>query len=591
MTDGPRSRWIHLKGQNPYVLAREHAEAASRYAGARHDITGELPAIVLAEPPPIERPTPPAAEDATAAAVTTTGRLVRSSAGVGIGTALSRVTGLLRTVALTYALGATLVADSYNLANTTPNMVYDLLLGGVLSATLVPVFVERFEHDDDDGVSAVISVAVAALVALTVVAVIAAPLIFRLYTWQADPAEAMQLTRTGVPLLRLFLPQVLFYGLTALATALLNARRRFAAPAFAPVLNNLVVIGVLVWFARVAGRNPTTDGLAASTLQLWLLGLGTTAGIVAMTVALWPAVRATGVRLRWRPRWRDPAVRTVASLSGWTLGYVVANQVALVVALALAARQEGGASAYTYAFVFFQLPFGLFAVSVMTTFTPDLSSAASARDAGRFRERFALGTRLITLVVLPSSIGYVVLARPLVSVLLSHGSFTGSAPQLTADVLVCFAVGLIGFSIYLFALRGFYAMHDTRTPFFLNVFENALNIAIAFALVGRWGVQGVAFSYSVAYLLAGVVALVALGRRIGGLGGRDLGLPVARIFAASAVMGAAVWASTRAIGAESGGGAIVRIVAAVVVGAVVYGAAALVLRVEDVRTAVARLRR
>jgi len=579
-----------LKGQNPYVLAREHADAASRYAAARHDITGELPALVLAEPPTKSAPAV-APVAAAAASVTSTGRLVRSSAGVGIGTALSRLTGLLRTVALTYALGATLVADSYNLANTTPNMVYDLLLGGILSATLVPVFVERFEHDDDDGVSAVISVAVAALVALTVVAVLAAPLIFRLYTWQADAAEAEQLTRNGVPLLRLFLPQVLFYGLTALATALLNARRRFAAPAFAPILNNVVVIAVLVWFAQVAGRNPTTDGLAASTLQLWLLGLGTTAGIVAMTVALWPAVRASGVRLRWRLRWRDPAVRTVASLSGWTLGYVVANQVALVVALALAARQEGGASAYTYAFVFFQLPFGLFAVSVMTTFTPDLSSAASAQDTGRFRERFALGTRLITLVVLPSSVGYVVLARPLVSVLLGHGSFGGTAPELTADVLACFAVGLIGFSLYLFALRGFYAMHDTRTPFFLNLFENALNIAVAFALVGRWGVQGVAFSYSVAYLLAGVVALAALGRRIGGLGGRDLASPAARIVVAAGVMGALVWATTRALGADAGGGAIVRIMVGVGVGAVVYAGAALLLGVDDVRTAVARLRR
>jgi putative peptidoglycan lipid II flippase len=520
-----------------------------------------------------------------------TGALVRSSAVVGLGTALSRITGLLRTVALTYALGATLVADGYNLANTTPNMVYDLLLGGILSATLVPVFVDRFANDDDDGISAVVSIAVAGLVALTVTAMLAAPWIFHLYTWQSSAEEADRLARVGVPLLRLFLPQILFYGLTALGTAVLNARRRFAAPAFAPVLNNLVVIGVLIWFAHIAGRNPTVDGVAGNSTQLWLLGAGTTAGIVAMTVVLWPAIRSAGIRLRWRPRWRDPAVRTVASLSGWTLGYVAVNQVALVIALALANREAGGPSAYTYAFVFFQLPYGLFAVSVMTTFSPDLADAASAGDQPRFREHFALGARLMTLVVLPASIGYMLLARPLVAALLGHGSFTGTAPQLTADVLACFSVGLVGFSLYLYALRGFYAMHDTRTPFFLNVVENGVNIVLAFALVGRWGVQGVALSYSIAYLVASVVALAVLRRRVGGLGGQALVSALVRMVGAAAVMAAAVWAVTRVVGDDTGSGAVLRVIAGVAIGALVYVAVALALGVRDVRAAVDRVLR
>jgi putative peptidoglycan lipid II flippase len=274
----------------------------------------------------------------------TTGGLVRSSAVVGIGTGLSRVTGLFRTIALTYALGTTLVAEGYNLANTTPNIVYDLLLGGILSATLVPLFVDRFERDDQDGVSAIVTVTVVVLTAITVIAVLAAPLIFKLYTWDKDAVRAHELEGVGVPLLRWFLPQILFYGLTALGTALLNARRRFAAPAFAPVLNNVVVIVVLLWFAHRVGRNPHADPVIHDTTNMLLLGLGTTAGIVAMTVVLWPSIRSTGVRLRWRFRPRDPAVRRVASLSRWTLGYVVANQVALTITLALAARTPGGAA-------------------------------------------------------------------------------------------------------------------------------------------------------------------------------------------------------------------------------------------------------
>ncbi|MEY2426150.1 MAG: putative peptidoglycan lipid flippase [Actinomycetota bacterium] len=513
----------------------------------------------------------------------TTGGLVRSSAVVGIGTGLSRVTGLFRTVALTYAVGTTLVAEGYNLANTTPNIVYDLLLGGILSATLVPLFVDRFERDDEEGVSAVVTVTVVVLVAVTVVAMLAAPLIFKLYTWDKPAARAHELEHVGVPLLRWFLPQIVFYGLTALGTALLNARRRFAAPAFAPVLNNIVVIVVLLWFAHRAGRNPQADTVIHDSSLMLLLGLGTTAGIVAMTVALWPAIRASGVRLRWRFRPRDPAVRRVASLSRWTLGYVVANQIALTIALALAARTPGGASVYTYAFVFFQLPYGLFAVSIMTTFTPDLASAANQNDMPRFRERFALGARLMTLVVLPASVGYLLLARPLVAALLAHGSFGGNSPVITADVLADFAVGLIGFSLYLYALRGFYAFHDTRTPFLLNLVENAINIVLAFALVGRYGVQGIAFSYSIAYLLAAVLALAVLRRRVGRLGGTELAGAFARIVGATAVMGVAVWAVSRVVGADHGAGAVTRVVVGVVVGAVVYAAAALALRVDDLQ--------
>jgi len=215
----------------------------------------------------------------------TDAQIVRSSAVVGVGTALSRITGLLRTVVLAYVLGRFVLADAYNLANTTPNIVYDLILGGVLSATLVPVFVDRFQHDDDDGVNAVVTVVTSALIALTVTAIVAAPWIFRAYTW-AGGRNAAELERAGVPLLRLFAPQILFYGLMALGTAILNARRRFAAPAFVPILNNVVVCGVLLLFAGIAGRDASAAEVIAHPSWLWLLGAGPTAGIIVMTVAL-----------------------------------------------------------------------------------------------------------------------------------------------------------------------------------------------------------------------------------------------------------------------------------------------------------------
>jgi putative peptidoglycan lipid II flippase len=518
------------------------------------------------------------------------GRLVRSSAAVGAGTALSRITGLARVAAIGYALGTLRLADAYNTANNTPNIVYELLLGGILSATLVPVFVGAFEHEDDDGVSAVVTVAVAALTAITVAAIVAAPLIFKAYTWRATPTEADELASVGVPLLRVFLPQIFFYGLTALATALLNARRRFAAPAFAPVLNNIVVCTALVVFARTAGRHPTLDQVRHDNALLLLLGLGTTAGIVAMALVLLPAVRRAGIRVRWRFRPRDPSVRRVAALSGWTVGYVAANQVALAIVTALALRHAGDQAAYTYAFVFFQLPHGLFAVSLMTTFVPDLASMAARADWTEYKARFALGVRLMVLVIVPAATGYALLARPLVTALLARGALDASSADRVAGTLVAFAAGLLGFSIYLFTLRGFYALQDTRTPFFLNLFENGLNVLFAILLVGSLEVQGLALGYSIAYTIAAVAALAALRRRVGRLGARRILGMVGKVLVAAAVMAAAVIAVRSIVGSDHGAGAILRTVACVAVGAAVYIGMVLALRVNDVTDLVARLR-
>ena len=214
----------------------------------------------------------------------TDAQIVRSSAVVGIGTALSRITGTAanRRPRLRRS-AASRFADAYNLANTTPNIVYDLILGGVLSATLVPVFVDRFQHDDDDGVNAVVTVVTSALIGLTVAALLAAPWIFRAYTWASPSDNAAELERAGVPLLRLFVPQILFYGLMALGTAILNARRRFAAPAFAPILNNSSSAVCCCCSPTLAGRGASVQEVLDHPSWLWLLGAGTTAGIVVMT--------------------------------------------------------------------------------------------------------------------------------------------------------------------------------------------------------------------------------------------------------------------------------------------------------------------
>jgi putative peptidoglycan lipid II flippase len=506
--------------------------------------------------------------------------IVRSSGVVALGTSLSRLTGFARLAVIGSVLGYKTVTDTYTLANTTPNIVYELLLGGVLSATLVPVFVRHTDEGDDEGTSAVITLAAAGLLAITVIGILAAPAIVRVYTVTASHDVAAEQRQVATSLLRLFMPQMFFYGLTAMATALLNARRRFAAPAFAPVLNNVLVIVALLAVPRVVGHTPHLSDIREDTGLLLLLGLGTTAGIVLMTVVLIPAVRSSGFRFRPNFDIRNPAVREVGGLSGWTLGYVLVNQVALLIVLLLANRSEGGVSTYTAAQIFFLLPHALVAVSLMTTIVPELASAYKNNETNAYRDRFSLGIRLMVLVILPAATGYVVLAQPIAHALLNHGAATSGSTHLIGSNLAMFGLGLLGYSVYLYTLRGFYALRDTRTPFFLNIAENGLNVVLALILEPALGVPGLALAYAIAYVCAAVLALWALRRRVGRLDSRRTMRTMVRIGVACLAMAGAVAAAIRIVG----GPYIVQTGVGVITGIAVFGAGVLVMHVEEVAT-------
>lgn len=519
-------------------------------------------------------------------AAPTSSALVRSSALVAVGTGLSRVTGLVRVAALVYALDATFLSDAYTVANTMPNLVYELLLGGVLSATLVPIFTERVKRDDG-GTSAVVTVATLVLVVVTVVGFVAAPWIFSIYgsaLTDATAAEVAAYREVGTTLLRFLMPQVLFYGLITLVTAMLHARRTYLAPAYAPLLNNVVVSAMLfslptILDRSVKGDTALLDAVGDSTLLI-LLGLGTTLGVAAMAIAMVPAIIRQRPPIRFNPDFRHPAVRSLLSLSGWTAGYVVANQVALSIIYYLAQSQdEGDVLAYAVAFIFFQLPHGLLSVSIMTTFLPELTSAAQSGDDGAYRQRFTLGVRLMALAVLPATFGYLVLATPIVD-LMPIGST--EATDTIAGVLVAFSIGLFGFSVYLFALRGFYARQNTKTPFFLNVGQNGLNLVLAVPMMMWLGVQGLALAYSVSYLVAAGFALRALSRSTGGLQLGQVAGPLVRMTTAAAACGAVAWGASEL---AAGAGSVVQVAVAVPAGAASYIAVLLLLRVDEVSTA------
>ncbi len=511
--------------------------------------------------------------------------LVRSNFTVATGTAMSRVTGLIRIVVFGIVIGQTALADAFDAANNAPNAVFELLIGGVLSASLVPLFIRHLENEDHAASEAVISVTLVFLVVCTVVAMLAAPLIFRVFSLNpASNIDVEQFRRAGTLLARIFLLQIFFYGVSALASAILNARRRFFAAAWSPVLANCVTIGFLLLIPLTTSDTPPSllNVLDRSTFK-WLLGLGSTLGVVAMAIVMVGAVGRSGVEFRFRPNFRHPAVRQLFKLSLWTFGYVVANQIALVVIKNLAEPGSGNVDAYSKAMILLQLPHGLLAVSIATTFIPDLARLSARNDSAGFARRMTHGIRLTVMLTFPAAIGLLVMSRPIVGLVLQHGNFTVIAGVNTGRALTGLSLGLIGFSLYLFVLRGFYCQNDTRTPFIINLGENALNILFAFVLVGRYGVLGLGLAFSLAYLTSAIVALVVLNRKVPAFNFTATLGSLWSICLAAGLMAAIVAVSSSFVGSNAGGGALLRVTTGVVVGCLSYGLLLRLFKVEELR--------
>ncbi|MFZ4514880.1 MAG: murein biosynthesis integral membrane protein MurJ [Acidimicrobiia bacterium] len=510
-----------------------------------------------------------------------TSPLVRRSAIVASGTLLAKISGFARLAVVAYVIGFTRLTDTYNLANETPNIVYELLLGGILTATFVPVFVSFFDRDDEESIHAIVTTALVALTAISVIGVLAAPWIVELYTSRLTGADRMAQRELATTLLRYFMPQMFFFGIAAVAGAILNARRRFAAPAFTPILNNIVVIATFMTFGLLAGPGRGLLDVAGNATQTAVLGLGTTLGVAAMALALLPAVAKTGYRFRWRFRLGDPAVRRVVRLSGWTIGYVAANQVALWFVLVLANGHPGSVSAYLGAYVFFILPHGLFATSIMTALAPDLAAAWNERNAAQARTFATKGLRLILAIIVPAAAVEIALGRPIIVALLQRGQFTGAQAALTGDVLTLFGIGLVAFSLYLFSLRVCYASQDTRTPFLLNCAQNGVNILLAWWWYDAYGVRGLALAFSISYIVAAVVALTVVGRRLHGLEWSALGSVAMRVVPVAMLAGGAAWMIARAIGWDSPSRAWLACIAGIAGAGAVVAAGYVILRVDE----------
>ncbi len=506
---------------------------------------------------------------------------------MSFGTVLSRLTGLARLGAMTAALGIVesgRLTDAYNYANTAPNIIYELVLGGVLTSVFVPVFVELLEKEGKERAwevaSAIINLALVVLTAVTIIGLVAAPYIAHFYTARVTDQRAL-VEDVMTFLLRLFIPQIIFYGLYAVTSGLLNAQKRFGAPMYTPILNNLAVIAMFISFHIAYGAVGNLTRVSRS--QLLLIGLGTTLGVVLQALAQLPFLRGTG-RYRLTLSVAHPAIRRLARLSVFVVGYVVINQIGYLIVQFLAEPDQGGYSAYIAAFTFFMLPHGLFAVSVITALLPGMSEHAANARWTEFRERLSVGIRATFLLILPAAIGYFVLGQAIVRLLLENGVMTGTSVALIAGVLRFFVLGLVQFAVFQLLLRAFYAMQDTKTPFLINCVAVGVNTAVNIPMFHFFGVNGLAGGMAIAYTIGVWLEGRSLSRRIGGIDGHRIAASLVRIAAAGAGMGVIVYALYRVLDAAMGPGVIgdtLVVTLPVIAGAGAYVGLCLLLEVQE----------
>ncbi len=517
-------------------------------------------------------------------------KLGRAAGSMAAGTALSRASGVVRVLVLAYVLGLTPVADAFNLANTVPNMLFDLVLGGVLSATFIPVFVNQLESrspkDAWRSISAVCTLAFCLLVVTTVACYVLAPQIISAFSVVAEhgatatPQLALQQHLAAV-LLRCFVPQVFCYGLIGIMTALLNTQRVFGPPAWVPVANNVVCVAVLLWFKGVQ-PDLSVASINANSHYLLLLGLGTSLGVAVQAGLLVPFILKAKLRwLWWRFDPRDRAVALVARLGAWTFGFVVLNQVALFVVLALAfgLGGNGQVSAYSYAWIFMQTPYAIVAISVLSAVTPELAALWSRGDLVGYRRRFLGGLRAVLAIIVPGSVLMFVVAHPAMELLFTgHGSSPAMVHGAGA-ALAAFALGLPGFSVFQFVIRALQTMRQLRTAFWLYALENGVNIAVALVVYHSLGVGGLALSVSVAYSIAAVVGLVVLSRRLGATSNdRSVLAPLGPVLVSSAILGVFALVAVNLSASTTTVALVVRLGLGVVAGGCAYGVSLGILR-------------
>ena len=549
---------------------------------------------------------PPAAPVAPAKKGGRGGGLLKSSAVMAAGTMVSRLTGFIRSALIVSALGVGLLGDTFQVAYQLPTMIYILTVGGGLNSVFVPQLVRAMKEDEDGGeayANRLLTLVMVALGALTVLAVFGAPLLIRLLSDSvaSDPAA----NDVGITFVRYFLPSIFFMGVHVVMGQILNARGKFGAMMWTPVLNNIVIIVTLGMFMWVYGT-AADSGMKVTNIPpegQRLLGIGVLLGLVVQALAMIPYLRETGFRLRLRFDWRGHGLGKAVTLAKWTVLFVLANQAGAIVVSQLstsagkASPVDGtGFAAYANAQLIWGLPQAIITVSLMAALLPRISRSAAEDDGGAVRDDISQGLRTTAVAIVPIAFGFLALGIPMCTLI--FGSSGISEATNMGFMLMAFALGLIPYSVQYVVLRAFYAYEDTRTPFYNTVIVAAVNAGASalcyVVLPSRWAVAGMAASYGLAYAIGVGVAWNRLRKRLGGdLDGARVLRTYARLCIASVPAAALSGAACYEIGHTLGQGVVGSLAALLAGGAVLLGIfflAARKMRIEELNSLVGMVR-
>ncbi|OIJ92899.1 murein biosynthesis integral membrane protein MurJ [Streptomyces sp. MUSC 14] len=574
------------------------APAAGPLGGA--DPEASASTMALTAVPASEAPAAPAKKGGKAA------NLMKSSAVMAAGTLVSRLTGFVRSALIAAALGLGFLADSFQVAYQLPTMIYILTVGGGLNSVFVPQLVRSMKEDEDGGeafANRLLTLVMVALAALTGLAMFAAPLLVRLLS--PTIANNPDANHVAVTFTRYFLPSIFFMGIHVVMGQILNARGKFGAMMWTPVLNNVVIIvslGMFIWVYGTADHSH----LAVTNIPVEgqrLLGVGVLLGLVVQALAMIPYLRETGFRIRLRFDWKGHGLGKAAMLAKWTVLFVLANQAGAMVVtqLSTAAGEHSGVkgtgfAAYANAQLIWGLPQAIVTVSLMAALLPRISRSAAEGDEGAVRDDISHGLRTTAVAIVPIAFGFLALGIPMCTLIFGSAG-TDSATNM-GYMLMAFALGLIPYSVQYVVLRAFYAYEDTRTPFYNTVIVAVVNASVSvlcyFLLPARWAVAGMAAAYGLAYAIGVGVAWRRLRKRLGGdLDGSRVLRTYARLCIASVPAALLSGAACYGIGHSLGQGVVGSFAALLVGGAVLLGVffvAARRMRIEELNSLVGMVR-
>ncbi len=434
------------------------------------------------------------------------------TSGMAIGTLTSRITGIFRDIALVAAIGTAIFADTYSVANSLPNIIYILIAGGAINAVFIPALVRHMKDDADGGqqfTDQLLSFIGLVLLVIVTLGVIFAGSLVGLY---ATDSWSVQDFKIATLFAMWFIPQVFFYGVYTIASQVLNARDVFVLPMFAPIINNVIVIITALAFLVISDQVPTTE--TVSTSQIYLLGAGTTLGVIVQALILLPALSKAGYRFNPTLNFRGSGLGKIADLAIWTIGFVIVNQVSFLILSNLTtyanvlARNENlvanGFTSYQKAQLMMMLPHSIITVSIVTALLPRLSKYAHDLDRESFNSELASAMRTVVAFIVPLAAILFLAGNRIGQFLYGYGASTAEQGQAVGKVAAMFAIGLPAFSMFYVLLRSFYAREDTKTPFLINVGFNLLHLTLGTFLFIRVDtenkVAALAFAYSISYI-------------------------------------------------------------------------------------------